>query len=110
MSRRRVRCDVGTMGTLVLREVLVQEHPTTTSIARALGRSKSTVHSHLVRLRRMRLVTWDYDRHATLRPLVAVVPCGSSTSAGSSHPLEAQQSIARPAGPADVDTPQGRAR
>jgi predicted transcriptional regulator len=70
------RCDVGTAGTLVMREVLLQQRPTIPSIALALGRTKSTVHNSLFRLRQLGLVAWEDGRQGTIRSLVHLVPFG----------------------------------
>lgn len=39
-----------------------------------LGLSRSTIHGHLVELRRDGLVTWEYGTMGTLRPLVHLAP------------------------------------
>ena len=69
---------VGEPSLAVLFETLMQPHPTVPSIADALGRSKATVHAHLVRLRRCGLVEWCDGSRGTLRPLVRVVPFGEA--------------------------------
>jgi hypothetical protein len=73
-------CDVGTAGTLVMREVLLQSRPTIPSIGLALGRTKSSVHNSLFRLRQLGLVSWEDGRQGTLRPLVRPVPFGEAVA------------------------------
>lgn len=47
--------------------------PSVRDLCRMLGRDINTVHQRLVRLRQLGLVTWEYGRGRTLRPLVRLI-------------------------------------
>ena len=67
---------IGNGATRVLLAVLTEKRPTTTKrLGQSAGLSStSTVHSHLVRLRRLNLITWAPGRVGTLRPTCRIVP------------------------------------
>ena len=63
---------VATMNALLIVRA-IDGRATVRDVAECAGMSTAAVHSHLVTLRRLGLVTWDRARAGTLRPVVQIV-------------------------------------
>lgn len=65
---------IGDTRTRTLLAVLTQPHPTVRSVATAIDRSAKTTYEHLLALRDLDLLDWEWGAHGTLRATVTAVP------------------------------------
>lgn len=68
----------GPSTTAVLLACVRLHRPTVRDVAKAVGRSVTTTHGHLLRLRRAGLVAWEDGQQGTLRALVEPVEFGEA--------------------------------
>lgn len=93
---------IGDTATRVLLAVVNQRRPTVPSLVDELHKSKSTIHFHLMNLRRLGLVTWEHGKAGTLRPKVVERPFGIRyNDSGDQH-------RANGTGPLDTTAPSKR--